>query len=281
MMKKFFGLILFVLVGAALVISGAYLRFRRRVLGGTRRLFATARPSSQKVVTAEMLQGLPEPVQRYLTYTEVVGKPWVDTVRIRQAGKFRPRRDGPWMDMTAEQYYTTNPPGFVWDATLYLGGLPLLRIRDRYFQGQGHMFAKLAAIIPIFDERGEKLTQGTMQRYLSEIIWCPAAFLNDYITWRAIDNHSAEATFTDHGRSVSAIFYFDDQGRFTNLKAERYNQADDRLQTWMTPVDEFGEIAGLKLGTRGRALWVQEEGEYSYIDVTLEEVEYNHPAPFG
>jgi hypothetical protein len=44
---------------------------------------------SDRLVTANVLADLPEPVQRYMTYTGVVGKPWIDTVRLRQRGKFR------------------------------------------------------------------------------------------------------------------------------------------------------------------------------------------------
>lgn len=32
-----------------------------------------------RFITADMLQDLPESVQRYLTYTGVVGTPWVET----------------------------------------------------------------------------------------------------------------------------------------------------------------------------------------------------------
>ncbi|NIS82179.1 MAG: hypothetical protein GTO14_18675, partial [Anaerolineales bacterium] len=73
-----------------------------------------------RLVTAEMLQNLPQTVQRYMTYTNVVGKPWIHTVRLKQAGKFRQGPDRPWMPVTAEQRYTTNPPSFVWNARFKL-----------------------------------------------------------------------------------------------------------------------------------------------------------------
>ena len=57
-------------------------------------------------VTQEMLNGLPEPVQRYLDYTGVVGKPWVNTVHLKQTGRFRQGLERPWMPMVAEQSYT-------------------------------------------------------------------------------------------------------------------------------------------------------------------------------
>ena len=36
------------------------------------------------LVTEAMLQHLPAPVQRYLRYTGVVGKPWVRTARVKR-----------------------------------------------------------------------------------------------------------------------------------------------------------------------------------------------------
>ena len=72
--------------------------------------------SDDRLVTTDMLQDLPKPVQRYMAYTGVVGKPWINTVRVKQVGRFRLGQDRPWMPMRAVQYYTTNPPGFVWKA---------------------------------------------------------------------------------------------------------------------------------------------------------------------
>lgn len=69
--------------------------------------------NNRRLVTAEMLHDLPEPVQRYMAYTGVLGKPWIDTVRIKYAGRFRMAADKPWMPMTATQSYTTDPPGFL------------------------------------------------------------------------------------------------------------------------------------------------------------------------
>ena len=68
-------------------------------------------------------------------------------------------------------------------------GLPLLRARDEYRLGRGRMYAKLTALITVFDVQGEKLDQGAMVRYLSEMIWFPTAFLGENITWQAVDSH--------------------------------------------------------------------------------------------
>ena len=233
--------------------------------------------SDDEIITKEMLAPLPEPVQRCLTFVGVVGKPKIKTVRLKQFGRFRQGSDQPWMAMTADQTYTTNPPGFVWNARFKVAGVTLLRARDCYENGEGHMFARLAWVFPIFDVRGDELTQGTMVRYLQEMIWFPAAFLEPYIEWMAVDNNSAEVKFTDHGKSVSGTMLFDDVGRVVDFKAERYREIDGRFQLdqWSTPVETYGVLAGLNLPTRGKAIWHLDDGDLSYVDLEIQEVQYN------
>ncbi|HET7377374.1 MAG TPA: DUF6544 family protein, partial [Anaerolineae bacterium] len=74
--------------------------------------------NNERLVTADMLQPLPEPVQRYLSYSGVIGQAWIDTVRLKYTGRFRLAADRPWLPIKAEQIYTTNPPGFRWKARL-------------------------------------------------------------------------------------------------------------------------------------------------------------------
>ena len=233
--------------------------------------------NNHQLITPEMLTNLPDPVQRYMAHTGVVGTPWIESVRLKQAGTFRTGEDRPWMPVTAEEFYTTNPPSLIWNARFKLFGLPLLRAKDRYESGQGHMYGKLAGLYTVFDARGEELNQATMIRYLNEIMWFPTAFLGDNINWQAIDEHSAKVTFTDCGKSVSAQMFFDDDGRLTNFSTMRYREIDGAfsLDPWSTPISEYGRLAGLNLPVRGTAVWNLESGDLTYADLEVTEVEYN------
>jgi hypothetical protein len=233
--------------------------------------------TDERLVTPDTLRDLPAPVQRYMAYTGVLGKPWIHTVRVRQSGRFRRGIDQPWMAMSAEQQYTTDPPGFVWKARFKMWGLPLMSARDTYKDGHGHMFGKLAGLFTIFDVRGEKLDQGTMVRYLSEMPWFPIAFLGENITWQGVDDHSADVTFTDAGRSVTGRMFFDDEGRQTNFVAMRYREihGDYSFDRWTTPVTGYGVRAGLNLPVRGQVIWKLSEGDLQYWDGEITEVEYN------
>ena len=234
--------------------------------------------SDQRLITAGMLTNLPDPVQRYMTYTGVLGTPWIDTVRLKQVGTFRTGLERPWMPVSAEEFYTTNPPSLIWNARFKLFGLPLLRAKDRYESGQGHMYGKLAGLFTVFDAKGDELNQATMIRYLNEIMWFPTAFLGDNISWEAIDDHAAHVTFTDCGISVSAQMFFDDDGRLTNFTTMRYREIEGAfsLDPWSTPITEYGRRAGLNLPIRGTAVWNLESGDLPYFDLKITELEYNH-----
>ena len=238
------------------------------------------RENDQHVITSDMLEKLPDPVQRYMAYSGVVGKTWIDTVRLKQVGKFRQGLGRPWMPMTAEEFYTTDPPSLIWDARFKVAGLPILRARDKYESGHGHMFGKLAGLFTVFDISGEKLDQATMIRYLSEIIWFPTAFLGKNISWEDIDERSAQVTFSDRGKSVSARMFFDGAGRLTNFTAMRYREIDGAfsLDPWSTPITSYGVFAGLNLPVRGQAVWNLPSGDLPYADLEITDIEYNSAA---
>lgn len=230
-----------------------------------------------RLITKDMMEDLPEPVKRYMSFTGVLGKPWINSVSLKQVGKFRQGLDRPWMPMIAYQTYTISPPSFIWNASFKFMGLPLLRAKDEYRSGKGRMSGKLAALFTVFDVQGEMLDQGAMVRYLSEMIWFPTAFLGENITWRSVDSHSAEVQLADSNRTVSGKYHFDDEGRPTNFTAMRYREIDGdfSLDAWSTPITGYGEFEGLNLPARGQAVWNLQSGDLMYVDLEIEEIIYN------
>ncbi|MBP6015553.1 MAG: hypothetical protein KA586_02450 [Candidatus Promineofilum sp.] len=230
-------------------------------------------------ITEDRLAHLPEPVQRYMRWTGVVGKPWIHTAYVRQDGKFRLAADKPWMPMKAEQVYTIDPLAMQGRARFKMFGLPLFTASDNYRNGAGQMFGKAARLFTLFDARGEKITLGTLTRLLSEMIWFPTAYLGDNITWTAVDDQAADVALTDHGRTASGRMFFDEQGRFVTFEAMRYKEDDGQytLLPWHTPATEWGERGGLKLPVRGEVYWVMPDGKLTYGDFNIVAVEYNRP----
>jgi hypothetical protein len=111
--------------------------FRRLVQSDVEALLTRSSVGEARFVSEAMLDGLPEPVQRYLRYTGVVGKPFVRRVHLRQKGRMHLASGTPWVPLRAEQWYSVRPPGFVWYATLHIGPVPIVRARDMYRAGRG------------------------------------------------------------------------------------------------------------------------------------------------
>lgn len=234
---------------------------------------------NETIITPDLIELLPEPVQRYMRWTGVAGKPWIRTAYVRQEGRFRLAADKPWMPMKAQQVFTIDPPGMAWRARFKMFGLPLFSANDSYRNGQGHMFGKAAGIFTLFDDRSEKLTLGALTRYLSEMVWFPIAYLGDNVTWTAVDDHSADVALTDQGRTASGRMSFDDLGRPVTFETMRYKEdkGEYTLLPWHTPHHEYGSRGGLNIPVRGEVYWVMPEGKLTYGDFSIVEVEYNRP----
>jgi hypothetical protein len=276
------GILVIVIIVIASAIAIGSITFRGRVKRETAEMFERIKETRPEVITQADVEGLPEPVQRWLRYSGVIGKERVATVRLKQKGFFRQQEDGDWMPFEAEEYYTTESPAFVWYATIKTP--PFLRItgRDRYYEGKGNILIKLLSLITVADARGDELDQGTLVRYLNEIMWFPTAALSHYIQWEAIDSGSAKATMSYQGVTASAVFYFDEGGRLTNMVAERYRTVAGGfvLNTWSTPISGYGEFNGVRIPTQGEGVWNLSSRDFSYVKIEVVGIEYNNPSVY-
>jgi uncharacterized protein DUF6544 len=267
------GLAVLAAIGTEFAGHRAFARLVRRDVQALR---ARACPGRAGVVTEEMLADLPGPVARYLRYTGVVGKPFPGTVRLRQKGTMPVGPGQRWLPLDAEEHYSVQPPGFVWAGTARLGPLPVARARDMYAEGTGRMLVKVASLWPVVDASGAQMDQGEMMRYLSEMIWFPAAFLAGNISFEAVDDSSARVTLTDHGRTATGTLVFDREGKVTDFVAQRYRTPGaSSPDTWSTPITGYGEYEGLRLPARGKAVYKLPTGDLEYIDVTVTDLHYD------
>ena len=186
------------------------------------------------------------------------------------------------MSFTADEYFSVDPPAFLWQAKVRSGPFTLLRARDKYTDGKGNMLIMLLSLLPIVNEKGKELDQGALLRYLGEMVWFPSAFLSDYIKWDAMDSCSARATITVKDVSATGVFHFDDEEKIAGFTALRYRSVNGKYSQdkWSTPVSEYKEINGLFLPTRGEAIWKLESGDFSYFKGNLAGIDYNWHQPY-
>ena len=239
-------------------------------------LYSRQKESKPKTILEDDIQGLPEPVQRYFEYSGVIGMQTIKTVSLKQKGYFRMKEGQKMMPMIAEQYYTTNPPSFIWYGKITPLPLFSVKARDRLIDGQGSMLIKLLGLFKVGEASGAEMDQAALTRYLSEAIWFPTALLNEHVSWAPVDANSARATIEYAGIQASGVFHFDNEGKPTNFTTERYQLEGDKflLKPWSTPIQAYKKINGLNIPYKGDAVWHIDNREFKYIEVEVTELKY-------
>jgi hypothetical protein len=237
-----------------------------------------ARPAASATVSEGDLAPLPEPVRRWLRYSHVVGKERPTTVRLRQEGAFQLEGRG-WLPFEAEQYFTMNPPGFLWKASFRMAPLVSVVGRDQYRDGEASMQMRVLSLVPVANKAGGGgLNQGDLLRYLGELQWFPAGALADYVTWEPLEADSARAVISDGGITASMTFRFGADGRLLEERAIRYNDARGRNESWANRNDADREVGGIRVPAVGEARW--EYGSGPYIRWRVTEAEQNRPGRY-
>lgn len=259
-------------------VSAAIWRLSAAIEADKARMLAAAHPAGL-VVTEAMLAALPEPARRYLRYAGVVGKPVPAVVRLTQAGRIRGAVDAKWMNLEAEETYTTDPPGFLWRAWFPKRTMPFVMGRDEYAGGEGSILMKMAGVVTVADEHGPELGPAGLMRYLNEMMWFPAAFLGRNVDLAPVDEGTFTATIIDGDTTATATLFVDAEGRLTNFRAVRYNTGSRSMETWETPIRGYSEYGGYRLPSRGEGVWKQPGGDFSYIDLDILTVTYDAQSP--
>jgi hypothetical protein len=238
-----------------------------------------ARVAPQERITKANLAPLPAPVQRYLRGAGVVGQPRVQNFRVRMHGRIRGSRDARWIPLTAEQYNFLDEPARLFYMTGSMFTIPVQGYH-RYSGSSATMNVKAAALVPVARVSGTEMTQSeTVTLFNDMCVMAPAALISPAITWEAVDAHAVRARFTNAGHTIRAELQFNDAGELTNfLSDDRYQLSPDgsvRKVRWSTPITSYRPFGLVRLASGGDARWHEPDGEYAYIELTLDDVQYN------
>lgn len=177
------------------------------------------------------------------------------------------------MPAQAEQYFSVNPPGFVWSVDVTMARVLPIVGRDRYVEGRAQMLIKAASLLNVVDAAGERIDQGTLLRYLGEIVWFPSAALSDTIVWKPLD---AQATMSYAGVTAAAVFGFDALGRFADLSARRYmgDGPNSKLEDWNVVAQNWRVMKGVEIPVTGVVQWRLDSGVFEYYRWEILDIDY-------
>jgi hypothetical protein len=244
------------------------------------RLLSSA-DSKHSVTEADLLH-LPPAVQRYLRLAGAVGRPHVSNFRTRIHGRIRSAADARWMPLAAEQYNFLREPARLFYMTASMLALPVHGYH-RYVGSAASMRVKAAGLVPVATANGPELTQSeTVTLFNDMCIMAPATLIDPAIAWEDVDGHRVQARFSNAGHTIQAELWFSDSGELTNFVSDdRYQASPDgttlRRVRWSTPVHGYRSFGAARLAAAGEGRWHGPGGEYAYIELEIDDVEYNVP----
>ncbi len=248
-------------LGLVLIAWAGSIRWSRRSSQLKSKLTVSTQSPKGSSVSFDDISRLPAPVAKYLRLVLTDGRPVIRSAYIRWKGEFRVGSSGnKWGPFTARQWYSVQPPGFVWDAHISMGPAVTARVRDAYVTAEASMQASIYGLLPVVDQHDRaELNAGALQRYLAETVYFPTALLPaENLIWAPIDDHRALATLTDGGTTVSLEFRFNGTGEIESVYTpERYREVNGKYEPtpWAGYFGQYERHEGMLIPTDGHVEW--------------------------
>lgn len=228
-------------------------------------------------VTERDIEHLPAPVQNYLRYVGVVGKPKVLNAKIKLEGEMR-QWESDWFRFNSEQYNFYQNPARFFLMTARINGFQTIGYHS-YKKNKAKMLIKLLSLFPVASEDGEKLFQAeTVTIFNDMCLLVPATLIDQSIEWESIDDFTVNARFTNQNTTISATLLFNEKYQLINFISEdRFAITNDGLKnyTFSTPVKGYKLISGYNLFSSAEAQWDYPEGKFTYGRFRISSIEMN------
>jgi hypothetical protein len=242
--------------------------------------------SSAGVVTETDVAALPAPVQRYLRFAGVVGRPRPAGFRARMTGRIRSGATAPWMPFEAEQVNFFSPPRRFFWMKASRGGVPVDGLHA-YTEADASMRVRVLSVLPVVDVGGADFMRTETVTLLNDMaVFSPAALLDPKVRWRALDSTRVEATFTNGPHEIRSVLVFAASGALVDFWSDDRPALDEDGKTlvprrWSTPLREYRPMGALRLASRGEARYAAPTGDAAYLELEVHEVASEPLVPFS
>jgi hypothetical protein len=261
-----------------LVVSTNSHRFKQSVARDAAGMFDQRSRVAPRRAT---LRRLPEPVRRYFDLAGVSRLThFVQTARLRQVGSMTLEPGGAEIPLRAEQYLSSDPPGFVWWGRVRLGPGLWIDARDKVVAGVGGMRVMFESTKTIQNVTGAELEEGALTRLLGELVWLPQTLLDErYVSWEPIDAVSSRARLRVGSREVTAVFHFGVDGMPEGFTADRSRAVDGgfRMTPFVGTCRDFRNTRGLRVPYEVEGAWVLDSGRFTFARFKIESIEFDRP----
>jgi hypothetical protein len=199
------------------------------------------------------LEGLPDPVRRYLAGSIAPGTPLARAARFRMRGSIR--LGGRWIGFRAREILAPHH-GFLWAARA--GGV--IAGFDRYADGRGTMDWKLLGLVRVAHADGPDVARSAAGRVGAEAVWLPTAVLPRFgVNWAATDAHHVVASYRLDDTELELQLELDDDARLCSVVLERWGDTDASgrwgYHRFGFEATGYARFAGVTIASAGRAGW--------------------------
>ncbi|MGA9531572.1 MAG: DUF6544 family protein [Anaerolineales bacterium] len=240
--------------------------------------YLSASEPIRTVVEEPELKSLPAPVRRYLLRVGVVGQPQARNLRAVWTGRMRRGPESPWFPIWAEQHNFYGPLVRTFFIRGRMLGIPVIG-RDLYAEGQGEMVMRPLGLVPVVDLKGEELAASGLVTIFNDMcLLSPSTLLDSRVSWEPLDDQSARASLTDHGRTVAATLSFNEDGDLAEFTTEdRFMESEGGFVRvpWSTPVSQYRQIGDQRVPTYGKGVWHLADGVFEYAEFHLQSLAIN------
>jgi hypothetical protein len=203
-----------------------------------------------------MIEGLPEPAQRYFTYAIAPGTPVRTVVELTMQGEIGlgDREASNYQSMRAREILAP-PHGFVWLPQIG-SGLNWVTGSDGCVDHQVWTRFWLLETLPVARTTSSSdLVRSARARAVAEALWSPASLLPlNGATWEAVDQNRAKVIFIVDGERYALELTMAEDGRPRSVVMQRWTNANPehvfRYQPFGATVVEMGSFGGYRIPIR-------------------------------
>jgi len=194
-------------------------------------------------------------------------------VYLKQSVKMKLKPEENWRQASVQQWFSVNPPGFIWYAKVGEESLMSFTGRDSFLDGKGKMLIKIHALLPIVDAQNDQIDESTALRFLAESVWFPWAAKSSYVSWEVLNGNELKATFTYKDLTVSGIFVFDNQGLPIRFESMRFYDQTGKKEKWVVEINSYQKFGDLYLPAEAEVSWHLPDGVFKWYKLQVEKVE--------
>lgn len=274
-----FGTIANIIILLVIIMSFIAGRFSNKYSAEVRASLQHADTHAELILTETDIKDLPEPVKKYLHYTQSVGKPRITNFKITFNGKIRKTNQSDWMPFTSEQYnfIESSRRFFFMNATMK--HLPVAGFHS-FKNGSAFMDIRLLSLFKVQYQSGKEMGKAETVTFFNDMCClAPATLIDKRIKWLEVSHNQVKASFTNNHITITAWLYFNEKGELVNFVSDdRYAFEKENVMRkirWETPLKNYKQINGYKLAGNARAVYKYPEEDLCYGIFNVSGIRYN------